>query len=58
MSTGGCYINNVEVTWEESRLFDMYRQYLNNKIDRQSFIDTYKYDSFERAKTLYEKIMG
>ena len=58
MSTGGCYINNVEVTWEESRLFDMYRLYLNNKIDRQSFIDTYNYDSFERAKTLYEKIMG
>jgi hypothetical protein len=57
MSTGGCYINNVSVTWEESRLFDMYRLYLNNKIDRQSFIDTYNYDSFERAKTLYEKIM-
>ena len=25
--------------WEESRLFDMYRLYLNNRIDRQSFID-------------------
>lgn len=57
MSTGGCYINNVYVTWEESRLFDMYRLYLNKKIDRQSFIDVYHYDNFDRAEQLYKKIM-
>jgi hypothetical protein len=58
MKTGGCYINNVYVTWEESRLFDMYRLYLNKRIDRQSFIDDYHYDNFDRAEALYKKIMG
>ena len=58
MSTEGCYINNVEVTWEESRLFDMYRLYLKKRIDRQSFIDDYHYDNFDRAEALYKKIMG
>ena len=58
MSTGGCYINNVYVTWEESRLFDMYRLYLNKRIDRQSFIDDYHYDNFDRAEALYKKIIG
>ena len=58
MSTEGCYINNVYVTWEESRLFDMYRLYINNKIDRKSFIDNFKYDNFDRAEALYNKIMG
>ena len=43
---------------EESRLFDMYRLYLNKKIDRQSFIDVYHYDNFDRAEALYKKIMG
>lgn len=58
MSTEGCYINNVYVTWEESRLFDMYRLYINNRIDRKSFIDDFKYDNFDRAEALYNKIMG
>jgi hypothetical protein len=58
MSTEGCYINNVYVTWEESRLFDMYRLYINNKIDRKSFIDNFNYDNFDRAEVLYNKIMG
>lgn len=58
MSTEGCYINNVYVTWEESRLFDMYRLYINNKIDRKSFIDNFNYDNFDRAEALYNKIMG
>ena len=58
MGTEGCYINNVYVTWEESRLFDMYRLYINNKIDRKSFIDNFKYDNFDRAEALYNKIMG
>lgn len=58
MSTGGCYINNVYVTWQESRLFDLYCLYLNKRIDRQSFIDAYQYDNFEKAKELYNKIMN
>lgn len=58
MSTEGCYINNVFVTWEESRLFDMYRLYINNRIDRKSFIDNFNYDNFDRAEALYNKIMG
>ena len=58
MSTGGCYINNVYVTWQESRLFDLYCLYLNKRIDRQSFIDTYQYDNFEKAKELYNQIMN
>ena len=54
----GCYINNVYVTWEESSLFNMYCLYLNKRIERESFIDEFKYDNFERAKKLYNQIMN
>lgn len=57
MNEGIC-VNNVPVTWEESRLFDLYRAYLRNMADRNAFVDHNKYDHFERAKHLYEKIMG
>ena len=57
MNEGIC-INNVPVTWEESRLFDLYRAYLRNMADRNAFVDHNKYDHFEQAKHLYEKIMG
>lgn len=50
-------INNVPITWEESRLFDLYRRYLRGMSERSAFIDHNKYDHFERAKHLYNKIM-
>lgn len=56
MSDGIC-INNVPVTWEESRLFDLYRRYLNGMAERSAFIDHNNYDHFDRAKDLYNKIM-
>ena len=56
MDNGIC-INNVPVTWEESRLFDLYRRYLRGLSERSAFIDHNKYDHFERAKYLYNKIM-
>lgn len=57
MSNGIC-INNVPVTWEESRLFDIYRRYLNGLAERSVFIDHNKYDHFDRAKDLHNKIMN
>ena len=53
----GICINNVPVTWEESRLFSLYRQYLNGMAKRSAFIDHNNYDHFDRAKDLYNKIM-
>lgn len=56
MSSGIC-INNVPVIWEESRLFDLYCRYLRGLAERSAFIDHNKYDHFDRAKDLYDKIM-
>ena len=56
MSDGIC-INNVPVTWEESRLFDLYCRYLKGLAERSAFIDHNKYDHFDRAKSLYDKII-
>lgn len=53
----GCYINNIYVTWEESNLFNMYCLFLRGRIERESFIDEFKYDNFDRAEKLYNEIM-
>lgn len=56
MSSGIC-INNVFVTWEDSKLFDLYCRYLEGSVERSAFIDHNKNDYFDRAKHLYNKIM-
>lgn len=53
-----CYINNIPVSSSQSNLFDLYRKYLEGKVDKTVFINFEGYgDTFESAKTIYNKIM-
>lgn len=53
-----CYINNIPVTEKESKLFDMYQKYLDGKLTKEAFKDSFgSYDDFHHAENLYIKIM-
>lgn len=53
-----CYINNIPVTSSQLKLFDLYIKYLEGKVDKTAFVNFEGYgDTFESAKTIYNKIM-
>lgn len=53
-----CYINNIPVTEKECKLFDMYLKYLDGKLTKEAFKDSFgSYDDFHHAENLYVKIM-
>ena len=54
-----CYINNIPMTSTQLKLFDKYKKYIDGKTTNNDFINFEGYgNTFEKAKEIYEKVMG
>ena len=54
-----CYINNIPMTSTQCKLFDKYQKYIDGNATKQDFINFEGYgNTFEKAKQIYEKVMG
>ena len=54
-----CYLNNIPMTSSQCKLFDLYNEYLQGKVDKNAFINFEGYGNmFPVAEELYNKIMG
>ena len=53
-----CYINNVPMSSSQCKLFDLYKEYLEGKVNKSAFINFEGYgDMFNAAQNIYDKIM-
>ena len=53
-----CYINNVPMSSSQCKLFDLYKAYLEGKVNKSAFINFEGYgDMFNTAKSIYDKII-
>lgn len=53
-----CYINNIPMSSSQCKLFDLYKSYLEGKVNRPAFINFEGYgDMFETARSIYSKVM-
>ena len=54
-----CCINNVPMSSSQCKLFDLYKAYLEGKVNKSAFINFEGYgDMFETARSIYNKVMN
>lgn len=54
-----CYINNIPMSSRECKLFDLYKVYLEGKVNKSAFINFGGYgDMFETARSIYNKVIN
>lgn len=54
-----CYINNIPMSSIQCKLFDLYKAYLEGKVNKSAFINFEGYgDMFEIARSIYNKVMN
>ena len=54
-----CYINNVPMSSSQCKLFDLYKAYLEGKVNKSAFINFEGCgDMFETARSIYNKVMN
>lgn len=59
MSRTICYLNNVEMSSSQCKLFDLYQKYLKGTASKGDFINFEGYgDMFQAAKEIYDKVMS
>ena len=54
----GCYVNNVFLTWNQLKLFEMYKQYIEGNLTKEKFKNAWgNYEDFEIAERIYNNII-